>query len=69
MLVQDNKTEELINTFVNEHDAGMLSDVKIILLVDMFEHAYIKDFGANRMLYIESIFEHVDWSIVESRLV
>lgn len=67
MLVQDNKTGELINTFVNEHDAGMLSDVKIILLVDIFEHAYVKDFGANRVPYIESIFEHIDWSIVDTR--
>ena len=31
--------------WVNEHDAGMLADVKIILNIDMFEHAYIKDFG------------------------
>jgi Fe-Mn family superoxide dismutase len=51
ILAQDNKTGELLNTFVNEHDAGMLSDVKIILLVDMFEHVYIKDFGANRVPY------------------
>jgi superoxide dismutase, Fe-Mn family len=68
MLVQDNKTGELINTFVNEHDAGMLADVKVILLIDMFEHAYVKDFGANRIPYIESIFSHIDWEIIEKRL-
>jgi Fe-Mn family superoxide dismutase len=69
ILAQDNKTGELLNTFVNEHDAGMLADVKIIFLIDMFEHAYVGDFGSDRIPYINSIFEHVDWEVVEKRLL
>jgi Fe-Mn family superoxide dismutase len=69
MLVQDNNTGKLINTWVNEHDAGMMADVKIILNVDMFEHAYVKDFGTDRVPYIESIFAHIDWEVVSSRLI
>lgn len=68
MLVQDKQTGKLINTWVNEHDAGMLSDVNIILNVDMFKHAYIKDFGTDRAPYIDSIFAHVNWAIVSERL-
>lgn len=68
MLVQDNKTGKLLNTWVNEHDAGMLGDVKIILNVDMFEHAFIKDFGTDRAPYIDSIFAHIDWEIISERL-
>jgi Fe-Mn family superoxide dismutase len=69
MLVQDMKTGKLINTWVNEHDAGMLSDVKIILNVDMFEHAFVKDFGTDRAPYLESIFAHIDWAVVSERLL
>lgn len=68
MLVQDQKTGKLINTWVNEHDAGMLADVKIILNIDMFEHAYVKDFGTDRAPYLESIFAHIDWAVVSERL-
>jgi Fe-Mn family superoxide dismutase len=68
MLVQDNVTGKLLNTWVNEHDAGMLSDVIIIFLIDMFEHAYIKDFATNRAGYIESIFQHVNWEAVSKRI-
>ncbi len=68
MLVQDNKTGKLINTWVNEHDAGMMADVKVILCVDMFEHSYIKDFGTDRASYLESIFAHIDWEVVSTRL-
>jgi Fe-Mn family superoxide dismutase len=69
MLVQDLKTGKLINTWVNEHDAGMMCDVKIILNVDMFEHAFVKDFGTDRAPYLESIFAHIDWAVVSERLV
>ncbi len=68
MLVQDNKTKKLLNTWVNEHDAGQLADVKIILNVDMFEHAYVKDFGTDRVPYIDSIFAHINWEVVSERL-
>jgi Fe-Mn family superoxide dismutase len=68
MLVQDKRTGQLMNVWVNEHDAGMLSDVNIILNIDMFEHAYIKDFGTDRQKYLDSIFAHINWEIVGSRL-
>lgn len=68
MLVQDRQTGKLINTWVNEHDAGMLADVNIILNVDMFEHAYIKDFGTDRQIYLDSIFMHLNWDAILQRL-
>ncbi len=69
MLVQDKRTKELMNVWVNEHDAGMLSDVNIILNFDMFEHAYISDFGTDRQKYLDSLWMHVDWEVVGSRLI
>ena len=68
MLVQDNKSGKLINTWVNEHDSGMMADVKIILNEDVFEHAYVKDFGTDRAPYLESINSHVNWEVVSERL-
>jgi Fe-Mn family superoxide dismutase len=53
---------------VNEHDAGMLGDVKVVLNIDMFEHAYVKDFGLDRQAYIDSVFAHIDWAVVSERL-
>lgn len=69
MLVQDRKTDKLLNTWVNEHDAGMLADVNIILNLDMFEHAYIKDFGADRGQYLDSLFAHINWEVLSERLI
>ncbi len=69
MLVQDKKTKQLINVWVNEHDAGMLSDVNILLNIDMFEHAYVPDFGTDRQKYLDSVFAHINWELVGQRLL
>lgn len=69
MLVQDKRTKEILNTWVNEHDAGMLSDVNIILNFDMFEHAYISDFGTDRQKYLDSLFAHINWNVISQRLI
>jgi Fe-Mn family superoxide dismutase len=69
MLVQDKRTKQLMSVWVNEHDAGMLSDVNIILNFDMFEHAYISDFGTDRQKYLDGLWAHVNWEVVQNRLV
>lgn len=69
MLVQDKRTKQLMNVWLNEHDAGMLSDVNIILNFDMFEHAYFSDFGTYRQKYLDSLWAHVNWGVVEKRMI
>ena len=43
----------------NEHDVGHLAGKKILLIMDVFEHAYITDYGIKRADYIESIHEEL----------
>ncbi|MDX2085792.1 MAG: Fe-Mn family superoxide dismutase [Candidatus Melainabacteria bacterium] len=39
-----------------------------LLVLDVYEHAYMIDFGTNRDTYLEAFFDNVDWSVVEQRL-
>lgn len=39
-----------------------------VLVLDVYEHAYMIDFGTNRGAYLETFFENIDWSVVENRL-
>jgi Fe-Mn family superoxide dismutase len=55
---------KLLNTWVNEHDVGVPANCKILLAADMLEHAYISDFGTDRVSYLDSLFGHVDWEKV-----
>jgi len=66
LTVQDNNG--LYNIWVNEHDVGHLAGTKIILVMDVFEHAYMTDYGIKKAGYIEVFFKAVNWKFVEDRL-
>ncbi|MGE3725056.1 MAG: superoxide dismutase [Candidatus Sericytochromatia bacterium] len=49
-----------------EHSVG-LAGGQILLALDMYEHAYHLDFGADAKSYIEAFFHHLDWRVVAHR--
>ncbi len=68
MLYQDPASGNLFNVWINEHDGGHLAGCKPILIMDVFEHAFMIDYGLKRADYITAFFNHVDWAAVEARL-
>ena len=68
IMYQDNTNGNLINFWINEHDTGHPSGCMPILVMDVFEHAFITDYGLKRADYIEAFFKNIEWSVVESRL-
>ncbi len=69
VLYQDNTNQRLINFWINEHDTGHPAGCIPILIMDVFEHAFMIDYGLKRADYIESFFKNIDWSKVESRML
>ncbi|MGB9717982.1 MAG: superoxide dismutase [Thermoproteota archaeon] len=69
VLYHDPYGGRLFNTWVNEHDLGHLSGATPILVMDVFEHAYMTDYGLKRADYIESFFKAIDWKTAEERLL
>ena len=68
ILYQDSVTKRLFNFWVNEHDGGHPSGCSPILILDVFEHAFIIDYGLKRADYIEAFFRNIDWKEAEKRL-
>ena len=64
----DRVSGRLLNTWINEHDTGCLVTATPILVMDVFEHAYITDYGLKKESYIEAFMRAVDWHVVEARL-
>jgi superoxide dismutase, Fe-Mn family len=67
-LYQDNATGRLINFWINEHDVAHPAGCKLLLIMDVFEHAFMIDYGLKRADYIASFFKNINWSAVEGRL-
>src|SRR4030081_390164 len=56
----------LIHPYAAEHSQSVASGVPILAL-DMYEHAYHMDFGANARAYVDTFLRNVDWPAVEGR--
>lgn len=65
----DPKQGRLINEWINEHDVGHLAGGTPLLIMDVFEHAYITQYGLDRAKYIEVFFNNIDWDAVSKRYV
>ena len=68
ILYQDNITGRLINQWINEHETGHPAGCIPLLVLDVFEHAFMIDYGLKRADYIEAFFSNINWSVVEARL-
>ena len=67
VLYYDPSAERLFNIWINEHDVGHLSGCVPILVMDVFEHAYMLDYGLKRADYIESFMKALDWKTCAER--
>jgi superoxide dismutase, Fe-Mn family len=67
-LYQDPANGQLINFWINEHDTGHPACGNLILIMDVFEHAFMLDYGTKRPGYIDAFFKNINWQAAEGRL-
>jgi Fe-Mn family superoxide dismutase len=69
VLFQDPVTERLTNHWITLHQDGVPAGFKPLLVMDVWEHAFMRDYKATeRKKYIEAFFRNIDWQVVERRL-
>src|SRR5437868_5854919 len=57
----------LINQTASDHGENIAGGIPILAL-DMYEHAYQLEFGANAAAYIAAFMRNIDWNAVQTRL-
>jgi len=57
ILYQDPASGKLINQWINEHDVGHPAGCNPLLILDVFEHAFMIDYGLKRADYIAAFFK------------
>lgn len=69
VLVLDTESGNLHNIWVNDHELGHLAGAKILIAMDVWEHAYLIDYlPSERKDYIEAFFKNLKWDVIERRL-
>lgn len=66
---QNPNNGRLSNHWITLHETGNVAGYDPILVMDVWEHAYLLDYKpAERPKYIEAFFSNIDWTMVEGRL-
>lgn len=59
----------LSNHWVSEHQDGNVAGYQPVLVMDMWEHAYMRDYKpAEKGKYVEAFFSNIDWNVVNERV-
>jgi superoxide dismutase, Fe-Mn family len=56
-------TKGVIKTITNHKDVD-----NIALIVDMWEHSFVLDYGADKEKYLSSIWNVINWNIINARI-
>lgn len=67
VLYKDKVSGRLFNAWVNEHDGGQLAGCVPLLVMDVFEHAYLTDYRLERAKYIEAFMNAIEWEAADRR--
>ncbi|MBX4200400.1 hypothetical protein KW790_03010 [Candidatus Parcubacteria bacterium] len=66
ILYWDPKSRQILAGFSGEQHQGHFVTLPIILALDVWEHAYILDYGASgKGKYIDAFFENLNWGVCE----
>ncbi len=67
ILSYDFNDGKLRNYIADLHNQGGIWGAAPILVLDVYEHAYFIDFGADRKSYIEIFFDNLNWQVVNQK--
>ncbi|MCL2352469.1 MAG: superoxide dismutase [Firmicutes bacterium] len=67
LLSYEQRSRRCANTVQDSHDDGVLCTAYPLLALDMYEHAYYGDYGADKGKYIANFLDGLNWDAVEAR--
>lgn len=56
-----------VNTFVGGHNDNVLLGLYPLVVVDMWEHAYVRDYLTDKKSYLISQMREFNWNVIEER--
>lgn len=67
ILAYSPRDKKLLNVWSSDHQVSLAAGAPI-LVMDMYEHAYQMDYGADAKAYIDAFFQNIKWEEVDKRI-
>lgn len=68
VLAFDYNLGQLENYLYDVHNQGGVADTELVLVMDVYEHAYFLDYATARKDYIAAFMAAIDWKVVNGRV-
>lgn len=65
-LVKDDNSGKMLIENTSNADNPMIRGLRLLLCIDVWEHAYYLDYQNLRGNYVDQFFDHIDWKFVEA---
>ena len=66
VLYYDKQTKRLVPGWIDEQHMGTLTSLSPILMLDMWEHAFVYDYPTSeKKSYVEAFFANLNWEVIE----
>lgn len=60
--------QRIYNYVLDAHNMTVPALVIPLVVIDVYEHSYMIDFGIDRASYLNQLFESINWDVVEERI-
>ena len=58
---------KFVNTFVSHHSGDVMMGLFPVVVVDMWEHAYSRDYLNDKKSYLVAVMREFNWNVIEDR--
>ena len=63
----DAQADRIFNVWIDEHGTNHLTGCTPLVVMDMWEHAFMTDYGLDKAGYIDAFKKGIDWDVVNKR--
>lgn len=67
VMYYDPQGKYIFNTWIGEHAENHLAGCTPLVVMDMWEHAFMVDYGLDKGAYINAFIKALDWNVAEKR--
>lgn len=60
--------QRYVNTFISNNSQDVMVGLYPIVVMDMFEHAYTRDYMNDRKSYLVAMMREINWDVIEERV-